>query len=244
MVCKKKFAPLEYLFHYYNQELFHGELYDCLMNRKKGAAGFFALERWIDAQKQNMQKTPPLYPEWESMEFHAAFVHEMVHVWQHISGKPSRAGYHNAEFARKMEEIGLIPSSTGEPGGKKTGQKMSQYSPPVGSFINKYKEFWEKDIEYKLLPVLESTTASGTSKTKYQCPACGKKIWGKTNELVPCYECFELMTEKEAKEESISGKQKNLKNHKETAAAKKVLAILREKKNHLHKKLMAAREDG
>jgi len=34
MVCKKKFAPLEYLFHYYNQELFHGELYDCLMNRK------------------------------------------------------------------------------------------------------------------------------------------------------------------------------------------------------------------
>jgi hypothetical protein len=33
-----------------------------------------------------------------------------------------------------MEEVGLIPSSTGAPGGKRTGQSMSHYIDPDGKF--------------------------------------------------------------------------------------------------------------
>jgi hypothetical protein len=42
-------------------------------------------------------------------------VHEMAHVWQHAHGKPSRNGYHNKEWAAKMDERGLIPSDTHPP---------------------------------------------------------------------------------------------------------------------------------
>lgn len=54
-------------------------------------------------------------------------VHEMVHLWQYHFGKPGRRGYHNKEWANKMESIGLMPSSTGQPGGKRTGDKMADY---------------------------------------------------------------------------------------------------------------------
>jgi hypothetical protein len=42
-------------------------------------------------------------------------------------GKPSRACYHNTEWADKMESIGLMPSSTGHPGGRRVGQHVSDY---------------------------------------------------------------------------------------------------------------------
>jgi hypothetical protein len=43
----------------------------------------------------------------------STLVHEMVHVWQETYGNPSRRGYHNRQWAEKMREVGLQPSSTG-----------------------------------------------------------------------------------------------------------------------------------
>ncbi|MBM5564638.1 SprT-like domain-containing protein, partial [Klebsiella quasipneumoniae] len=60
-------------------------------------------------------------------EIMQTLVHEMAHLWQHHFGKPGRRGYHNKEWAERMEEIGLMPSSTGKPGGAKTGDKMADY---------------------------------------------------------------------------------------------------------------------
>jgi predicted SprT family Zn-dependent metalloprotease len=57
----------------------------------------------------------------------STLVHEMAHVWQQTHGKPPRRSYHDRQWAGKMREIGLQPSSTGEPGGKETGQSMSHY---------------------------------------------------------------------------------------------------------------------
>lgn len=42
-------------------------------------------------------------------------------------GTPSRRSYHNKEWADKMESLGLMPSSTGLPGGNRVGQKMDDY---------------------------------------------------------------------------------------------------------------------
>ncbi len=58
----------------------------------------------------------------------------MCHLWQHHFGTPSRTGYHNKEWAAKMREVGLIPSDTGKPGGKDTGQKVSDYLEEGGRF--------------------------------------------------------------------------------------------------------------
>ena len=34
-------------------------------------------------------------------------VHEMVHLWHHHEGKPSRSGYHNTDWADKMATVGV-----------------------------------------------------------------------------------------------------------------------------------------
>ena len=49
----------------------------------------------------------------------------MVHLWQHHRGTPGRGRYHNQEWAEKMIEIGLMPTDTGKPGGRITGDHMA-----------------------------------------------------------------------------------------------------------------------
>ena len=56
----------------------------------------------------------------------------MAHVWQETMGEPSRRGYHNRQWAEKMREVGLQPTSTGEPGGMETGQAVTHYIIPEG----------------------------------------------------------------------------------------------------------------
>ncbi|MEP3245485.1 MAG: hypothetical protein ABJN40_01680 [Sneathiella sp.] len=51
----------------------------------------------------------------------------VVSQQQHHFGKPGRGSYRNKERAAFSREIGLIPSSTGEKGGKETGEKVSFY---------------------------------------------------------------------------------------------------------------------
>lgn len=41
----------------------------------------------------------------------------------------------NEEWADKMEGIGLMPSSTGKPGGSRTGEKMADYAIEGGLFM-------------------------------------------------------------------------------------------------------------
>ncbi len=60
--------------------------------------------------------------------------HEMVHLWQHHFGDPSIRTFHNTQWANMMEHVGLMPSDTGEPGGKRVGQKMGDYIIPGGVF--------------------------------------------------------------------------------------------------------------
>ena len=74
------------------------------------------------------------------LELLQTLAHEMCHQWQYHFGKHSRAGYHNKEWGTRMESIGLVPSSTGEPGGRKTGQCMADYPQERGRFLIEAKE--------------------------------------------------------------------------------------------------------
>ena len=53
----------------------------------------------------------------------------MAHVWQPTHGKPPIRCYQGRQWAAKMKEIGLQPSTTGEPGGKGTGQSVTHPTP-------------------------------------------------------------------------------------------------------------------
>jgi predicted SprT family Zn-dependent metalloprotease len=208
MITKTQFVQLDGLFDYYNNQLFEGKLADCMINmsRKKGAHGFFSPENWKDANKQegggiHEININPDGMDRKEIDWHSTVVHEMVHLWQNDFGEPSRNGYHNKQWADKMLEIGLIPTDTGKPGGKKTGQRMTHYIADNGAFIKAFNALKEKKIKYIPQKFLDTgKKSSGKSvaanKTKYTCP-CGNNVWGKPDLTIICGVCNELFEQEE-----------------------------------------------
>ncbi len=69
------------------------------------------------------------------IEILQTLVKEMVHIWQLHHGKPGRGRYCNKEFSEKLKSLGLMPSSTGKPGGAEVGDKVLCYPTPGGRFL-------------------------------------------------------------------------------------------------------------
>lgn len=137
---------LEAAHDHFNKALFNSKLPACLLTvqREKNVMGYFSANRWTDpsgAIVHEIAVNPTYFARHNLLEVMQTIVHEMVHNWQHCFGKPSRGGYHNKEWAIKMEQIGLMPSSTGRPGGRKTGQKISDYPIPGRAFERSAKRF-------------------------------------------------------------------------------------------------------
>jgi len=194
MITVKQFTVFEQLYNYYNKELLDGKLNDCLINmsRKKKAYGFFGAGYWQNENGKYAHEITltPEGLERESVEWHSTLVHEMVHLWQNDFGKPVRANYHNKEWANKMLEIGLIPSTTGKEGGKKTGQCVSHYVDNNGKFIKAFNKLKENKTIYKPNSDFLTTTKKQkeSAKTKYEC-SCGVKVWGKPELNIKCLAC-------------------------------------------------------
>jgi predicted SprT family Zn-dependent metalloprotease len=198
---QEQFAAYQNLFEYFNNFLFQGSLPNVVLNfsRKAKTHGFFAPERWSSKGGDSEDKIHEISLNPQTLardpkDVLSTLVHEMAHLWQQVFGKPSRSGYHNKEWAAKMKEIGLIPSSTGAPGGKETGQNMTHYIEDKGPYEVAYKELPE---EY-LMPFiahegLGATKKSTNSKVKYSCLGCGSNVWGKPNLNIMCGDCQEHM---------------------------------------------------
>jgi SprT-like family len=124
-----------------NRELFAGTLPNCLitLQRKKRTCGYFSSQRFvtIEGSKTDEIALNPAYFAVQSVrEVLSTLAHEMVHLWQKHFGTPGRRCYHNREWADKMLSIGLHPSSTGRPGGREVGQRMSDYVIEGGLFCS------------------------------------------------------------------------------------------------------------
>jgi predicted SprT family Zn-dependent metalloprotease len=198
---RTQFQAYSLAFDYFNRELFNGKLPPCMLNfsRKAKAAGFFAPKRWRRGQliAHEISLNPDVLT-CEVIEMFQTLVHEMAHLWQQEFGKPSRSGYHNTEWADLMEAIGLMPSSTGAAGGKRTGQHMADYVIRGGRF---HKAFFDITDDC-VLPWLSGSFGSGTAeegdddekkknKIKYTCPRCEANVWGKPDLHISCDDCME-----------------------------------------------------
>lgn len=186
---------------YFNEKLFGGSLPDCLitLQRKRGARGYFCAAIFI--ARGGDQKTDEIAMNPEHFNRHDAdvlstLVHEMVHLWQQHFGKPSRNAYHNREWGKKMESVGLIPSDTGMPGGKQTGQKVSHYIVEDGPYIKHANALlesgftlrWQSDRHGGKL-----ASSAKKSKIKYTCEECGQNAWAKPGAQLACGLCMEAM---------------------------------------------------
>lgn len=134
------YNAMQIAFDHFNSELFNNTLPQVLFTnqRQQGVMGYFAPNRWTSTKGKNCHEIAinPLYVGKATLiELMQTLVHEMVHCWQYCYGKPGRAAYHNKEWSNKMISIGLMPSTTGKPGGHMVGQHMADYPVPKGKFI-------------------------------------------------------------------------------------------------------------
>jgi predicted SprT family Zn-dependent metalloprotease len=119
----------------------------------------------------------------------------MCHLWQAHYGKPSRAAHHNKEWARKMEEIGLTPSATGQQGGKQTGPQMTHYITPGGLFEREIGALLAGGFTLRWQSGGRSSSGKGVNKNKakYTCPDCGQNAWAKPGARLVCGDCMQPM---------------------------------------------------
>lgn len=147
---KEIYAELQQAYDFFNQELFGGKLPDCIITfyRKKWVHGYFAKEQWANHKGEVIDEiamNPMYFNIHTTKKILSTLVHEMAHLYQKHFGHPARGYYHNQEWADIMESIGLMPSDTGGPGGKRTGNRMSHYIIKGGAFDKAQAKLAAKD---------------------------------------------------------------------------------------------------
>lgn len=211
----KFYDDIKTAFDYYNAEFWGGELPPVFLSvrAKANSAGYFSPNRLHKPEEENKGKAKKVKSEQESVHEIAfnpstfnrpitfilsTLVHEMVHLWQEEHGtKKSKNGYHNKEWAGEMERIGLIPSSTGEPGGAKTGQHMGDYIEAGGWFDRVTRDLVSKHDFNLFYEYPHSKKKAPNSKVKFTCPKCGSNAWGKPDLEIDCRPCGFAMDSEE-----------------------------------------------
>jgi hypothetical protein len=134
------YGELQRIYYSLNASLFDGRLPGALLTlqREKKTMGYFSPARFVSVAGQKADEIA-LNPEYFAVrpliELIQTICHEMAHQWQYHHGTPGRGKYHNGQWADKMQSIGLMPSSTGQPGGARTGDRMNDYPIPAGRFL-------------------------------------------------------------------------------------------------------------
>lgn len=196
---------------FFNVRLFGDQLPRCLITMQRGRAyyGYFWGDRFGTVDGTEVTDEIALNPSYlhgrSTEENLSTLVHEMAHLAQHHFGKPSRNGYHNKQWAALMNIVGLIPSDTGLPGGKQTGQRVSHYILIDGPFDLACRELIALGFTIPYVELLDKWAvpvegnnqaganaagrrAASKSKAKYSCPCprCPQNVWGKRGLNIDC----------------------------------------------------------
>lgn len=209
------YSSLTQAYDFFNSELFGGQLPACLITvqRHKGAYGYFSGDRFSNAANpeeltDEIALNPAHFAKRRPEQTLSTLAHEMCHLWQHHFGKRPRGGYHDRQWAAKMKEIGLIPTSTGQPGGKETGQKVTHIIAEGGPFARACARLLEQhpailyhDRAGDSEEGEKARKKKAASKTKYTCPSCNTNAWAKPAVNLWCGDCQQPMQAEEPEED-------------------------------------------
>jgi predicted SprT family Zn-dependent metalloprotease len=202
---EQTYVPLLMAYAHFNRNLFGNSLPDCLitLQRKANTYGYFSAGKFAaiggDTKADEIAMNPAHFRACTPRDVCSTLVHEMTHVWQQYFGKPPRAGYHDRQWAAVMRRIGLHPSSTGTPGGKQTGYKVTHYVIDSGPF----------DLAFKAFEATGQTIGWGDAFTRddearkrkrdtFVCPQCDQKVLGVPSTDVSCNRCGLVMIARHA----------------------------------------------
>jgi hypothetical protein len=198
-VTPAQYRAFQDAYDFFNRELFGTSLPHVLITLQRHAKslGYFAPDRFsgrvVETTAHELAMNPDGFTGNSDEQILSTLVHEMAHVWQQAHGKPSRRGYHNKQWAEKMKEVGLQPSDTGQPGGKETGPKMSDYIIADGPYAKAYARLQARGfkLEWQSLPFGKESRTKRASKTKFTCPDCSQNAWAKRDAVLICGACYE-----------------------------------------------------
>ncbi len=209
------YFELQKAYDYFNAELFGGQLPAVMLaqHRHPRSYGYWGNDRWsAGGQKKagELGMNPEYLKSRPLAETLATLVHEQCHVWQTYFGDAPRSSYHNREWADKMEDVGLMPSTTGAPGGKRTGPSVTHYIIDGGKFQAACRRLIGNGFALTWGAVKEPKGGIGGSegeeggeakpkasksgkRIKYVCLDCEAAAWGKDGLNLMCGECEERM---------------------------------------------------
>ena len=196
VITLKEYQGFQRAYDFFNRELFAGSLPQVLvtLQRHANTRGYFSPERFkgrIDKESvHELALNPDNFTGRSDELILSTLVHEMAHVWQETYGEPSRRGYHNRQWAGKMREVGLQPTSTGEPGGKETGQAVTHFILLEGRFAKAYATLASSGFQLHWQSIPASGGKTKSSKWKFTCPECGQNAWAKPGAALICGQCF------------------------------------------------------
>ena len=212
------YQDLQHAFDHFNRTLFEGRLPHCLLTltRKRRTLGFFAPERFTNTGGKIAHEISlnPRYLELQGdYDALSTLVHEQCHVVRYEFVPPNRnggkgaRGYHDRAFAKVMRAVGLVPSDTGQPGGRQTGYRMSHYVEAGGRFdvacrallITGFTLRWRDKIQYtvssKPRDLMPAQVIEGPVQTraKFTCRNCNLNAWAKPSARLACLDCSSPM---------------------------------------------------
>ncbi len=179
-----QYAAFASAFDFFNTHLFSELLPQPMLtfSRRRMTYGLFVPGLWEGKEDEPVHEialNPDQLASRSDLEVAGTLVHEMCHEYHELFGTPGRRGYHNAEFARIMEERGPWTTSDGTFDGKRTGQRITHLVMPGGAF----ERVCTRLPDGMLLPFscrgsLESAKkTSNRSKIAYVCQETGQKFW-------------------------------------------------------------------
>ena len=205
-------------FGFFNERLFQSGLANCVitLTRHPRALGFFCARAFDDGRGRTAHEIS-LNPAWFTARGDlgslSTLAHEMIHLWREDFGPLNRkggkgaGGYHDKVWADKMEAIGLMPSHNGEPGGARTGFRVSHYVIEGGPFDRACRDRlgaghsmnWRDDrFGFSPSPVTRSPAVapakSPNARTRFICPGCDLRLWTRATGDLSCNPCQRPLT--------------------------------------------------
>ena len=218
-------AELQFALNYFNQAFWNGQVPDPILmyTSKPNCFGYFAPDKFerSDGKVVSAIALNSAYLAVRSDRVSLSTLeHEAVHAWRHYLGPLNRkgsrgtAGYHDSVWADEMERIGLIPSSTAAPGGKRTGYRVSHYILPGGMFDQVCSEllatgfriswadrivrpnsgdfcFGASEAGGESVGPNAALKAKKRDRIRFTCPvkSCGLNAWAKPSAKLICGNC-------------------------------------------------------
>ena len=194
------YEALDRAFNHFNKTLFEDRLPPVLftLRASRKAYGYFWAEQFAHREDGDVTHEIALNPATMDRTLEAVLstlVHEMTHLEQQEFGKPGKKGHHNRAWVQLMLAVGLIPSNTGEPGGKQTGRQMTHYVEPDGAFETSCADLKATGFDLPYFTKAREAVAKkkDLSKVRFECPCCSFKAWAKQGANLICGDCNEQL---------------------------------------------------